>query len=165
MRLNKPGAVAATAATVAVWCALAPVAQAQPAPPAPVPPPPLPAEAAAGSPAAPVVPAEGLKTTIDADGSYAVGTDIAPGVYQSAGPVDAGACYWKRTAGDQLVDNRLTKKPSFVQIMPTDTTFTTSDCQAWQLTNAPMPPEPGPGSLLGELTQAIGSGMFSGGPP
>ncbi|PRC50086.1 hypothetical protein C6A85_71330, partial [Mycobacterium sp. ITM-2017-0098] len=100
------------------------MAQAQPAPP---PPPPLPAE----SGPAPAVPAEGLKTTIDADGSYTVGTDIAPGVYQSAGPVD-GACYWKRTAGDQLVDNALTKKPAFVQILPTDTTFTTSDCQAWQ---------------------------------
>ena len=156
MRLTIPAAVAA--ATVASWCLIAPVAQAQPAPPPP--PPPLPAEAAPGAPAAP---AEGIKTTIDADGSYTVGTDIAPGVYQSAGPVD-GACYWKRTAGDQLVDNALTKKPAFVQIMPTDTTFTTSDCQAWQLTNAPMPPQPGPGSLLGELTKVIGSGMFAGGP-
>jgi hypothetical protein len=164
MRLKNPAAV--SAAVVAGWCVMAPVAQAQPAPP---PPPPLPAEAAAGAPAptdpaVPAVPAEGLKTTIDADGSYTVGTDIAPGVYQSAGPID-GACYWKRTAGDQLVDNALTKKPAIVQIMPTDTTFTTSDCQAWQLTNAPMPPQPGPASLLGELTKAIGSGMFSGGPP
>ncbi|EJZ10762.1 hypothetical protein MVAC_08584 [Mycolicibacterium vaccae ATCC 25954] len=109
-------------------------------------------------------PAEGPKTTIEASGSYAVGADILPGVYQSAGPVDGGACYWKRSVGDKMVDNRLTKKPAFVQIMPTDTTFTTSDCQVWQLTNAPMPPEPGPGELLGQLTQAIGSGMFSGGP-
>ncbi len=162
MRLKNAAAVAA--ATVAGWCVIAPVAQGQPAPP---PPPPLPAEAAPGvptEPGAPVTPGDGPKTIIDADGSYTVGTDIAPGVYQSAGPVD-GACYWKRTAGDQLVDNALTKKPAFVQIMPTDTTFTTSDCQAWQLTNAPMPPQPGPGSLLGELTKAIGSGMFSGGPP
>ncbi|MFA7508858.1 hypothetical protein ACORG1_30150 [Mycobacterium sp. TJFP1] len=150
MRLRKP-AVLVTAA-LAGWCVLAPVAGAQPAP---EPPPAPPADAP---------PAAGPKTTIDANGSYAVGTEIAPGVYQSAGPIDGGACYWKRTAGEETVDNRLTKKPSFVQIMPTDTTFTTSDCQTWQLTNAPMPPEPGPGSLLGELTQAIGSGMFSGGP-
>lgn len=157
MRLKKPAAV--VAAVVAGWCVVAPTAVAQPAPP-PVPPPApaLPAEAA------PDAPAQGLRTTIDADGSYTVGTDIAPGVYQSAGPNGDGACYWKRTAGDQMVDNRLTKKPSFVQIMPTDTNFTTSDCQAWQLTNAPMPPQPGPGDLLGQLTQAIGSGMFSGGP-
>jgi len=140
-------------ATVAVALACAAVsaavpAQAQPAPPAPAPAP------------AP----EGMKTTIDANGTYMVGTDIAPGVYQSAGPVDDGACYWKRSAGDTLVDNALTKKPAFVQIAATDTSFTTSDCQAWQLTNGPMPPQPGPGDLLGALTQAIGSGMFNGGP-
>ena len=138
-----------TAAVVLACCtAVLPQAQAQPAPPAPAP---------APAPEAP-------KTTIDADGSYAVGKDIAPGVYQSAGPVEGGACYWKRAAGDKLVDNALTKKPAFVQIEPTDTTFTTTDCQAWQLTNAPMPPQPGPGDLLGQLTQAIGSGMFNGGP-
>lgn len=119
---------------------------------------------AAAQPATDAAPVDGAKTTIATNGSYAVGTDIVPGVYQSAGPVDDGACYWKRTAGDQLLDNRLTKKPAFVEILPTDTTFTTSDCQVWQLTNAPMPPQPGPGDLLGQLTQAIGSGMFSGGP-
>lgn len=139
---------ATVAAALAFSCVVAPVAQAQPASPTPAPGP---------------APAE-LKTTIDADGSYAVGKDIAPGVYQSAGPVDGGACYWKRAAGDKLVDNALTKKPAFVEIQATDTSFTTSDCQAWQLTNAPMPPQPGPGDLLGQLTQAIGSGMFNGGP-
>ncbi|MCH9640982.1 MAG: hypothetical protein K0U70_04810 [Actinomycetia bacterium] len=144
---------AATAAVVlSGWWAAAPQAVAQPAPPTP--PTPAPAEMPAG-----------LSTTIDADGSYAVGIDIAPGSYQSAGPVDGGACYWKRTAGDELLDNALTKKPAFVQILPTDTTFSTSDCQTWQLTDAPPPPQPGPGDLLGELTGLIGSGFFSAGPP
>jgi len=110
------------------------------------------------------VPSQGLKTTIDADGSYAVGIDIAPGAYQSAGPIDDGACYWKRTAGEAMVDNALTKKPAYVQILPTDTSFTTSDCQSWQLTNTPPPPQPGPGDLLGQLTGIIGRGMLSGGP-
>ncbi len=138
---------ATVAAVLACSCVAAPAAHAQPAPaPAPAP------------------AADGPKTTIDTDGSYAVGKDILPGVYQSAGPVDGGACYWKRSAGDKLVDNALTKKPAFVQIDATDTSFTTSDCQAWQLTNGPMPPQPGPGDLLGALTQAIGSGMFNGGP-
>lgn len=112
----------------------------------------------------PPLPAEGLATTIDADGSYAVGTDIAPGVYQSAGPVDDGACYWKRTAADELVDNALTKKPAIVQILPTDTTFTTNECQTWQLTNQPPPPQPAPGDLMGQLTNLIGNGLFAGGP-
>lgn len=134
---------------LAGWCATAAPAQAQPAEP---PAPPQPA------------PAAELKTTIDANGSYAVGTDIAPGVYQTAGPIDGGACYWKRTAGDELVDNALTKKPAVVEILPTDTTFTTSDCQVWQLTNVAPPPKPGPGELLGQLTQLIGSGIFSGAP-
>ncbi|MCG7596763.1 hypothetical protein MHN84_22440 [Mycobacterium sp. PSTR-4-N] len=138
--------LATAAIALAGSCVVVPLAHAQPAPPAPAP---------AG---------EGPKTTIDANGSYAVGKDIVPGVYSSAGPVDNGACYWKRSAGDKLVDNALTKKPAFVQIDATDTTFTTSDCQTWQLTNAPMPPQPGPGDLLGALTQAIGSGMFNGGP-
>ena len=142
------------AVALAGCCAAAPLAHAQPAPAPPAPAPPAPAETPSG-----------LKTTIDADGSYAVGTDIAAGNYQSAGPVDDGACYWKRTAGDELLDNALTKKPAFVQILPTDTTFTTSDCQVWQLTEAPPPPQPGPGDLLGQLTGLIGRGMLAGGPP
>ncbi|MCB0950447.1 MAG: hypothetical protein KDB44_14455 [Mycobacterium sp.] len=147
MRPTKPGVVAALVLTG--WWVAAPLAHAQPEPP----PSPTPAD----------TPAE-LKTTIDTDGSYAVGTDIAPGSYQSAGPVDDGACYWKRTAGDELLDNALTKKPAFVQILPTDTTFTTTACQTWQLTDAPPPPQPGPGDLLGQLTGLIGSGIFAGGP-
>ncbi|GJF10733.1 hypothetical protein NGTWS0302_27010 [Mycolicibacterium cyprinidarum] len=147
MRLTRR---AAAAVLLTGWWAAAPLAHAQPAPPSP-------------GPTSAEAPAE-LKTTIDADGSYAVGTDIAPGSYQSAGPVDDGACYWKRTAGDELVDNALTKKPAFVQILPTDTTFSTSSCQTWQLTDAPPPPQPGPGDLLGQLTGLIGSGILSGGP-
>lgn len=143
MRLTLTAAAALTGLCAALT---APVAAAQPTPP----------------PGPPPGPAQG--TSIDGDGTYAVGADIAPGVYQSAGPVDDGACYWKRTAGDEMVDNALTKKPAVVQIQPTDTSFTTSECQSWQLTNLPPPPQPAPGDLLGQLTTLIGSGMFSGGP-
>ena len=67
-----------------------------------------------------------------------------PGVYSSAGPIpDGTACYWKRTDGDELVDNALTKKPAVVQISPGDTAFTTNDCQPWQLTNAPAAAQQG----------------------
>jgi hypothetical protein len=122
--------VVGAALAVAGWCT-AGVAQADPAPA----PPPAP------------------KTTIDADGTYAVGKDIAPGVYSSAGPVGDGACYWKRANGSNIVDNALTKKPQVVQIDATDTTFTTNECQSWQLTDAPPPPPPGPGDLIGQLGQ------------
>lgn len=105
------------------------------------------------------------KTTIDADGTYAVGKDIVPGVYASAGPVPDGACYWKRVSGDKLVDNALTKKPQVVQIDATDTTFTTNECQAWTLTNQPAPPAPAPGDLLGQLGTFIGPAILGGGRP
>ena len=91
------------------------------------------------------------KTTIDADGTYAVGADIAPGTYASAGPITDGACYWKRVNGSGIVDNALSKKPQFVQIDPGDTAFTTSDCQPWQKSDALPPPHPAPQDLLGQL--------------
>jgi len=92
------------------------------------------------------------KTTIDADGTYAVGKDIQPGTYSSAGPVGNGACYWKRVSGSDIVDNALTKKAQIIQIAPTDTAFTTNECQSWQLTDAPVPVQ-SPGDLLGQLSQ------------
>ena len=95
------------------------------------------------------------KTTIDADGTYAVGKDIQPGTYSSAGPVGDGACYWKRVNGTDIVDNALSKKAQIVAIAPTDTAFTTSECQSWQLTDAPLPAQPGAGDILGQLGQLI----------
>jgi hypothetical protein len=108
------------------------------------------------NPSAAAAPPAGPKTTIDADGTYVVGTDIVPGNYSSAGPTpDGGACYWKRTNGDALVDNSLTKKPAVVQISAGDTAFTTSDCQPWQLTNAPLPKQGSAGEILGQLGKLI----------
>lgn len=141
MKSTRPAAVAVTV-LLALGGASAGVAYGQPAP-AP-PPPPAP------------------KTTIDADGTYAVGTDIAPGTYASAGPVPDSACYWKRANGDQMLDNALTKKPQVVRIEPGDTAFTTNDCQPWQLTNAAPPPAAAPGDLLGQLGAFIGSGILRG---
>ncbi len=108
-------------------------------------------------------PPPGPKTTIDADGTYAVGTDLLPGTYSTAGPIPDGACYWKRVSGDELVDNALTKKPQVIQIAAGDTSFTTSDCQPWQLTNAPIPPQGSPTDILGQLGKLILTGPK--GPP
>src|SRR5258705_7933529 len=128
MRSTRTAAV--TAAMVLVGAVSAATAQADPPP---------------GPPPAP-------KTTIDADGTYAVGKDIQPGNYSSAGPVGDGACYWKRVSGSDIVDNALTKKAQIIQIAPTDTSFTTNECQPWQLTDAPVPVQ-NPGDLLGQLGQ------------
>jgi hypothetical protein len=129
---------------VAGWYASAGAAHAEPEP---APPPPAP------------------KTTIDSDGTFAVGTDIAPGTYASAGPIDDGACYWKRSNGTELLDNALTKKPQVVVIQPTDTSFTTNDCQPWALTDVAPPPQPAPGDLLGQLGDFVGRGILSPPPP
>ena len=130
--VTSAGTAAVAAALVLVGCA-ASTATAS-ADPAPAPPP-------------------GPQTTIDGDGTYAVGKDIQPGTYSSAGPVGNGACYWKRVDGTNIVDNALTKKSQIVQIAPTDTSFTTNECQPWQLTDAPPPAPPGPADLLGQLAQ------------
>jgi hypothetical protein len=97
----------------------------------------------------------GPKTTIDADGTYAVGKDIVPGNYASAGPVEGGACYWKRTSGDSLVDNAMSKKPQVVQIQAGDTSFTTTDCQPWTLTSAPVPAQGSATDILAQLGKLI----------
>ena len=122
-------AATAAALVVAVMGTLPGVAAADPATPAPTP-----APTPANGP--------GPKTSVDADGTYAVGTDIVPGVYTSAGPVGDGTCFWKRLGADgATLDNALTKKPQTVAIDPTDQSFKTNGCQPWQLTDAPPPPQ------------------------
>jgi hypothetical protein len=136
---------------LAGWAASAGVAGADPEPT----PPPAPA-------ASPGPPPPGPKTTIDHDGTFAVGTDIAPGTYSSAGPVGDGACYWKRLGNPDgnLIDNALSKKPQVVQIDPTDKSFKTSGCQPWQLTPDASPPAntppPGVQGTLGILNGLLG---------
>jgi hypothetical protein len=126
----------AAALLVIGWSAPIAVAHADPAPPGPPP---------------------GPKTSFG-DGTYAVGTDITPGVYQSAGPVGDGACYWKRVNGDGIVANAMTKKPQTVEIESGDTGFTSSECQDWQKTDAAPPPKPNPIDVLGQLGSLMGAG-------
>jgi hypothetical protein len=140
--------LANTAALLFVALGAAGAAHAEPTEPSPAPEPPAP------------------KTIIEADGTYAVGTDILPGTYNSGGPVDGVACYWKRTAGEDLVDNAMTKKPQTVRIEVTDTSFTTSHCQTWVLADCgtacpPPPPPPGPGALFGDLRRFLGPNQFA----
>jgi hypothetical protein len=94
-----------------------------PAPPSPGPPPPA-------------------TTTMDHDGTFAVGTDIVPGIYSSAGPVGDGACYWKRVNGSNTADSAMSRKPQVVSIDPADTAFKTDGCKPWQLTPDATLPAP-----------------------
>lgn len=144
---------------VAGWAAAAGVAGADPEPT----PPPSPAASPGPSPSPGASPASAPKTAIDHDGTYAVGTDIAPGIYSSAGPVGDGTCYWKRAGNPDgnLIDNAMSKKPQVVQIDPTDKSFKTTGCQPWQLTpDAVVPPSAPPAGVQGTL--GILNGLLGG---
>src|ERR1700677_551602 len=125
----------------------------QPTPP-PVPPLPSAGVAGAGPTSTPPRP-PGPITTIDHDGTYAVGTEVVPGIYSSAGPVGDGTCYWKRTGNPDgaLIDNALSKKPQVVRIDPTDKAFKTTGCQPWQQTPDANPPADEPAPLCGPQLQ------------
>ena len=159
--------VAAAGLVVAGWAGSAGVAYADPAPaPSPGPSPaaspgPAPAPAPAAASPAPA-PAPGAKTTIDHDGTFAVGTDIVPGTYTTAGPKSNGTCYWKRLGNPDgaLIDNAMSKKPQVVSIQATDKAFKTDGCQPWQLNMGAKPPAdtppPGAQATLGILNGLLG---------
>jgi hypothetical protein len=151
---SKPTVIAATALMALSWGAAAGLASADPPPPPPGP--------------SPGPPAPGAKTTIDKDGTYAVGTDIVPGTYTSAGPVGKGTCYWKRLGpgdgGNQLLDNALSKKPQVVRIDPTDKAFKTDGCQPWQKDDTAVP-DPGKSPAEAGIPLNILGGLLGGGAP
>lgn len=140
---------AAAAASIAMAVTVAAPALADPEPPPP-PAPPAPASA------------------IDKDGTYKVGVDILPGTYSAGAPGEDMTCYWKRVGADgKLLDNALTKKPASVRVEATDASFTTNDCQRWQLASCgtacpPPPPPPGPLEMLGQLGGMFGPGRAKG---
>ncbi len=85
--------------------------------------------------------APGPVAEMDQDGTFTVGTQIAPGVYASAGPMEGTTCYWRRIGADNVtLNNAMTSQPQIVQIEPTDSAFKTRGCQPWQLTDAAVPP-------------------------
>jgi hypothetical protein len=80
------------------------------------------------------------KTTIETDGTYRVGTDIALGTYRSAGRSDQGEsdCYWARLNSlnpTDIIANNISTDPQTVAIQRSDTAFLTHSCQPWQKTD------------------------------
>lgn len=144
MASKQTARVALVALVVASWASSLGVAAADPDPA------PSPAPSPSGAPAAAGAP----RTTIDHDGLYTVGKDIAPGVYSSAGPVGNGTCYWKRTGNPDgaLIDNAISKRPQVVQIEATDKAFKTSGCQPWQPSSDTPPPQLSGPQLQGTLS-------------
>ncbi|OHT97820.1 hypothetical protein [Mycobacterium syngnathidarum] len=154
----------AAALAVSAGGAFSGIAAADPETPAPVPapgplpgpPPGPPPGPVAAAPDAPPPAAPAAAQAIDHDGLFVVGTDIQPGNYASAGPVEGGTCYWKRMAdlhGGDIIDNAFTKKPQVITIEATDKAFKTSGCQPWQLTDA-VPDNPASGPIPALVGQA-----------
>jgi hypothetical protein len=143
--------VAIFAAVAAVACCVVAPAAADPDSQTPTPPP-APDAAAPdhGVPNGSVPPAPGPvgagpQTVIDHSGVFAVGKDIVPGVYTSAGPLPGDACYWRRIGADNsTLENALSKQPQTVQIDPGDAAFKTKGCQPWQLTDDAALPNQNP---------------------
>jgi hypothetical protein len=85
--------------------------------------------AVATSPSTPTPRAE-----ISGDGTFAVGTEMGPGVWRSAGRRDGEQCQWRRVSeldGADIADNTNPDGPQTVQILPGDTAFETKGCQPW----------------------------------
>jgi len=66
------------------------------------------------------------------DGTYIVGTDIAPGTWATSDATDT--CYWERTSGfgaslEEVIDNNI-EGPT-VTIEASDTGFYTAGCGTW----------------------------------
>ncbi len=66
------------------------------------------------------------------DGMYIVGTDIEPGTYRSAGPGEAGTCFFflEDEAGNGI-DSGATEGPAVVTVPSEAYLFETSYCQPW----------------------------------
>ncbi|NKY86150.1 hypothetical protein [Nocardia veterana] len=102
-------------------------------------------------------------TSIPGDGLYRVGIDIAPGIYQSAGPADpAHDCSWERLwkipePNDPpdpnsaiVASDRTHTTPVRVLIKPSDVAFASANCGGWVMMPAPPPTGSyGPGGSFG----------------
>ena len=79
------------------------------------------------------LPTSGQPSTSFGDGIWAVGTQVAPGTYTTAG---GASCYWEResdlTGGSSsLIANDSPAGQVSVTIAPTDKGFKTQDCGTW----------------------------------
>lgn len=93
----------------------------------------------APSVAAPAIPVS-APNTMPTDGTYLVGTDIAPGTYKSAASHanNSSYCKWSRLSdlsGTSTAETATGADPgtTFVIITPADKAFKTQDCLPWEL--------------------------------
>lgn len=82
------------------------------------------------------LPTSGARAPTMGEGTYAVGIDILPGTYKTAGE---SACYWARLRGfggsvASVIANDNTSGPAIVTIASTDRGFTSHGCGTWTRT-------------------------------
>ena len=76
----------------------------------------------------------GLSAACFGDGTWRVGSDVAPGTYRAANT--SAGCYWERLSGfggtmDEVIANNFTSDPDVVTIAPTDVGFSSEGCGIW----------------------------------
>ena len=72
------------------------------------------------------------------DGTYLVGSELAPGSWRNTGPSDG--CYWERLSGftgdfDQIIANGLSDAQQIVTIAEGDAGFVSNRCGTWERTS------------------------------
>ncbi|MGH4012261.1 MAG: hypothetical protein ACRDTH_29555 [Pseudonocardiaceae bacterium] len=82
------------------------------------------------------LPAPANLATTFGEGRFLVGTDIAPGTYQTTGESGTLDCYWERLkdtrdATDSIIANNLGAGPATVTIDKSDVAFQTRWCNTW----------------------------------
>lgn len=86
------------------------------------------------------------------NGTWAVGSDITPGTYVSAGSMDEYGCYWERASSfdgdfDSIIANDFVSPESgqaVVTIKSTDVAFISEYCGTWTLKAPALMPVPAP---------------------
>ena len=76
-----------------------------------------------------------------ADGLWAVGTDIQPGRYRTAGPSGEWSCKWRRLDSPNDANaivapffdgsSGYVDGPTYVEILAADKFFLSEDCEVW----------------------------------
>lgn len=80
-------------------------------------------------------PVEQAPKTIPGDGTWIVGSDIAPGRYRSVVPSDALICSWKRIGhGGKLLDIGIGDpgQSMVITVLPSDDMIEVVDCGQWK---------------------------------
>jgi hypothetical protein len=136
-----------------------PTAPANPTPtPAPTAPPPV-----ATTPAPATTPPAAPPATSFGDGTFAVGKDVAPGLYVAPGAPSGGtaSCTWTRRGGGNASLGTWTGKGhAVVQILPSDASIQTTGCNGFTI--VPANEQTTPASQIDEGSWRVGKDIVPG---